>query len=130
MQNIEENPLPAGELALQTIAMPANTNANGDIFGGWLVSQMDLAAAILAGKIAKGRVATVAINDIAFMRPVYVGAVVSCHAEEISIGHSSIEINVEVWIPDRHTSEPSKVCDGTFVFVAIDNNGRTRKVPE
>jgi len=128
MSRIDEDPQPIGELELRTIAMPANTNPNGDIFGGWLVSQMDLAAGAAAAKIAKGRVATVAIDRMSFMVPVMVGAVVSCYCEVINTGRSSIEVNVEVWITAPQQREPLKVTEGVFIFVAIDNNGRTRQL--
>lgn len=124
----DDAPVPNGELALQTLAMPADTNANGDIFGGWLVSQMDLAAAIASLEIAKGRVATVAINGMVFLTPVHVGAVVSCYADVVEVGRSSIKINVEVWIKHKITNDPAKVTEGEFVFVAIDNDGKTRSI--
>lgn len=124
----DDAPTPAGELALQTIAMPADTNANNDIFGGWLVSQMDLAAATAAIKIAQGRVVTVAINSMVFLTPVHVGAVVSCYANVLEIGRSSIKINVEVWINHKVTHEPAKVTEGEFVFVAVDDRGSTRPI--
>ena len=89
MNDIDDTPLPQGDLALQTIAMPKDTNANGDIFGGWLLSQMDLAGAITAGDVADGRVATVAITGMAFLTPVHVGAVVSCYCDVLEIGRSS-----------------------------------------
>src|SRR5262245_16912702 len=97
MSSIDESPAPSGELALQTIAMPHDTNANGDIFGGWLLSQMDLAGGIAAGKLARGRVATVAIDSMVFLVPVKVGAVVSCHTQVLTVGRSSIQVRVEVW---------------------------------
>ncbi len=122
--------IPKGELAIQTLAMPASTNANGDIFGGWIVSQMDLAAGVLAKKIAQGRVATVAINSMTFLKPVHVGDVVSCHVELIKLGNTSMTINVEVWaVPATHT-EKYLVTDGVFVFVAIDDLGKPRQVPQ
>ena len=96
MTSIDDTPGPSGELALQTIAMPRDTNATGDIFGGWLLSQMDLAGSIAAAKLARGRVATVAIDRMSFMIPVKVGSVVSCHTEVIAIGRSSIQVQVEV----------------------------------
>ena len=130
MNDIDTTPLPQGELALQTIAMPKDTNANGDIFGGWLLSQMDLAGGIAAGEVAQGRVATVAIDGMAFLTPVHVGAVVRCYTDVLEIGRSSIRIMVEVWIDSKHDGEPIKVTEGEFVFVAIDENGRTRAVPE
>lgn len=123
------DPLPAGNLALQTIAMPADANFNGDIFGGWLVSQMDLAGAVTARKVARGRVATVAIDSMAFLRPVPIGSVVSCYTELLEVGRSSMKICVEVWITD-HNDHRAKVTEGQFTFVAIDETGRTRPVPK
>ena len=135
-------PAPSGKLISQTIAMPRETNANGDIFGGWLLSQMDLAGAILAGRIARGRVATVAISSMSFLNPVPVGAVVGCYAQTLSVGTSSIRILIEAWIDnasgdmdgdldlvDDQFAEQVKVTEGEFVFVAIDDNGNTRQVP-
>lgn len=128
MSDIDSAPIPQGELALQTIAMPKDTNANGDIFGGWLLSQMDMAGSITATEVAGGRVATVAISGMAFMTPVHVGAVVSCYCDVLEIGRSSIRIVVEVWINSKHDGEPIKVTEGEFVFVAIDEKGRTRGI--
>ena len=128
MNNINESPKPIGKLISQTIAMPRETNANGDIFGGWLVSQMDLAGAVTARARAKGRVATVAIDSMAFLRPVPVGAVVSCYTRMQDIGRSSMQILVEVWIVEDEGGL-AKVTEGHFTFVAIDENGRTRSVP-
>ena len=124
----DDIPQPQGTLALQTIAMPENANWNGDIFGGWLVSQMDLAGAVTARARAKGRVATVAIDSMAFLRPVPVGAVVSCYTRMQDIGRSSMQILLEVWIVEDN-GELAKVTEGHFTFVAIDQNGRTRAVP-
>lgn len=125
----EDMPKPAGELALQTIAMPADANANGDIFGGWLVSQMDLAGGVSAGRLAKGRVATVAIDSMAFIRPVAIGSTVSCYTQILNIGRTSMEILVEVWAQPMSDVEQRKVTEGKFTFVAIDQNRRTRPVP-
>ncbi|MEH6466495.1 MAG: acyl-CoA thioesterase [Porticoccus sp.] len=130
MTTINQPTQPRGVLTLQTIAMPRDTNVNGDIFGGWLLSQMDLGSSILAKRLAKGRVATVAISEMSFIRPVPVGAIVSCYSELIKVGRSSIAINVEVWINIESTNEPTKVTEGEFVFVAIDDEGKTRVVPE
>lgn len=124
----DEEPLPAGELALQTIAMPADANWNGDIFGGWLVSQMDLAGAVTARRVARGRVATVAIEGMAFLRPVPIGSVVSCHTQLADIGRTSMKIQIEVWI-GNHNENLAKVTEGQFTFVAIDGTGHTRPVP-
>ena len=119
-------PQPRGELAIQTIAMPADANWDGDIFGGWLVSQMDLAGAVCARKEAQGRVATVAIDSMAFLKPVPVGAVVSCYAGLLDVGRSSLRMRVEVWT--HHMGDVTKVTEGVFTFVAIDEQGRTRPV--
>ena len=128
MNDIDSTPVPHGELALQTVAMPADTNPAGDIFGGWLMSQMDIAGMVTASDVAGGRVATVAINGMLFLTPVHVGAVVSCYCDVLEIGRSSIRIVVEVWINSQHDGEPIKVTEGEFVFVAIDENGRTRAI--
>jgi acyl-CoA thioesterase YciA len=108
--------------------MPADTNPSGDIFGGWLLSRMDIAGMITAGEVAGGRVATVAVDSMAFLTPVHVGAVVSCYCDVLEVGRSSIRIVVEVWINSKHDGEPLKVTEGEFVFVAIDENGRTRAI--
>lgn len=130
----DDAPGPSGELALQTIAMPRDTNANGDIFGGWLLSQMDLAGGVAAGKVARGRVATVAIDRMSFLVPVKVGAVVSCYTQVLQVGRSSIQVRVEVWATTPRAewgagNTQTKVTEGTFVFVSIDENGRTRPIP-
>ena len=126
MSEIDEDPIPTGTLALQTLAMPADTNSSGDIFGGWLMSQMDLAGAILAQDYAEGRVVTVAVGGMTFLRPVPVGATVSCYAQALETGRSSIRTLVEVWIRSPSSKEVVKVTEGEFVYVAIDDNGRTR----
>lgn len=121
---------PVGELTIQTLAMPANTNANGDIFGGWIVSQMDLAAGVLAKKLAHGRVATVAINSMSFLRPVRIGDVVSCHVSLLKQGTTSMTLAVEVWSVPWTQNDKYLVTEGIFVLVAIDEHGKPRKVPE
>lgn len=121
---------PKGELAIQTLAMPADTNANGDIFGGWIVSQMDLAAGILAKKIAKGRVATVSIHSMSFLKPVHIGDVVSCYVSLQKMGNTSMTIAVEVWAFPATGNEPYLVTNGIFIFVAIDEQGKPRMVPK
>ena len=117
----------AGNLALQTLAMPRDTNANGDIFGGWLVSQMDLAAGITCRILAKGRCATVAIKDVAFLQPVRVGDRISCYGEVVSTGRTSMHIKIEVWsLAYEPIETKQKVAEGLFVFVAIDDEGKPR----
>jgi acyl-CoA thioesterase YciA len=123
-------PEPRGVLTLQTIAMPADTNANGDIFGGWLMAQMDLGSAVLAKERARGRVTTVAVEGMTFHRPVQVGDLVSIHAELVGAGTTSLKIGVEVWVTRIPDGGRLKVTAATFVFVAIDENGMKRPLPE
>ncbi len=127
--NDNSSPSPEGELVLQTVAMPRDTNPGGDIFGGWLMAQMDLAGGIAAGRIAQGRVATVAIDQMSFMVPVKVGSLVSCYTRLQSVGRSSIRIAIEVWIADPVSGKRHKVTEGLFIFVAINAQGRTRPIP-
>jgi len=129
MVTLDEDPTPNGELVLQTLALPRDTNSNGDIFGGWLMSQMDLGGAIAAREIARGRVTTVAAGSMAFLRPVPVGATVSCYCEILSVGRASIKTLVEVWVKQYDKNDQQKVTEGEFVYVAIDDNGRTRPIP-
>ncbi|MEM1276191.1 MAG: hotdog domain-containing protein [Pseudomonadota bacterium] len=121
---------PTGDVTLQTIAMPADSNANGDIFGGWLMAQMDLGASVMARMRAHGRVATVAVDAIQFLRPVKIGDVVSIHAEMQREGRSSMRIGIEVWISRHPYEEPIQVTEATFTFVAIDDQGKSRPLPE
>lgn len=116
---------PQGELVVRTIAMPQNTNPNGDVFGGWLMSQMDLGSGILASKTAKARVVTVAMEGLSFLEPVGVGDTVTCYARIESIGRTSMKIPVEVWVHRyRQHDKPVLVTRGVFVYVAIDDDGR------
>ncbi len=112
---------------LRTIAMPRDANPSGDIFGGWTVSQMDLAGATFAAKQAKGRVATVSIEAMEFLRPVSVGDEVSCYCSLIKAGETSLTVRIETWASARTgAGEPEKVTEGTFTFVAIDEHGKPR----
>ncbi|HYH23556.1 MAG TPA: acyl-CoA thioesterase [Azospirillum sp.] len=115
--------------ALRTIAMPADTNPNGDIFGGWLLAQMDLAGGVVALRRACGRVATVGIEAMTFHKPVFVGDEVSCFANVVKVGRTSIRVRVETWVRRHRTGEPVKVTEGEFTFVAIGDDGRPREVP-
>jgi len=119
---------PIGTLTLQTLSMPADTNPYGDIFGGWLLSQMDIAGAVLAQEVAQGRVTTVAISSMKFLNKVPVGALVSCYALLKRIGRTSITIEIEVWIKDFKTHQALIVTHGEFVYVAIDDKGQKRPV--
>jgi acyl-CoA thioesterase YciA len=126
----DDKPMPRGDLTLQVIPLPADTNANGDVFAGWLVKQMDLAAATMAGRISQGRNATVAMDRMEFLSPLRIGSQVGCYCELVDIGRSSMKISVEVWTLDRTAKNPRKVTEGLFVYVAIDEHGRIREVPE
>ena len=119
---------PHGELVLRTIAMPADANANGDIFGGWLVSQMDLGAAVLARDTAKSRVTTVAIDGMSFLLPVNVGDIVTCYAKLLGVGRSSMKIAVEVWVQRYSDRALHRVTEGNLTYVAIDNAGKPHPV--
>jgi acyl-CoA thioesterase YciA len=120
---------PLGEPALRAIAMPADANPSGDIFGGWLLAQMDLAGGSVAMQRADGRVATVAITGMTFHQPVFVGDEVSCYATIVKVGRSSITIAIESWARRHRGKGRVKVTAGTFTYVAIDANRRPRQVP-
>lgn len=119
---------PAGHPTIRTIAMPADTNPAGDIFGGWLMSQMDLAAGSVAALTSHGRSATIAVEGMKFLRPVKVGDEVSMYAELVSVGNSSMNIRVEAWRRERDQEASEKVTEATFTFVALDENGKARPV--
>ncbi len=120
---------PRGELAIRTLAMPADANAGGDIFGGWVLSQMDIAGGVSAARRARGRVATVAINAMTFHLPVYVGDVLCVYAEIEKSGRTSITMDLEAWVLRRQDGERVKVTEGRFVYVALDSEGRPRPLP-
>ena len=115
---------PCGDLSIRTLAMPADTNQNGDIFGGWLLSQMDVGGGIYASKIAKSRAVTVAIDAMNFRKPVYIGDVVSVHANTVRVGKTSITVHIEAWVMRRDETHSILVTDGNFTYVAIDDQGR------
>jgi acyl-CoA thioesterase YciA len=117
---------PAIPPVIRTIAMPADTNPEGDIFGGWLMSQMDLAGATLAFDLAKGRCATVAANEIIFLRPVFVGDEVSVFCEVKRVGNTSVTVAVEAWRRSRESPEAEQVTSGVFTYVAIGEDRRPR----
>ncbi len=125
----EPNGAPKGELMIRTVAMPADTNANGDIFGGWVMSQMDLAGGIAGVDRARGRVVTVAVDGMTFIRPVKIGDVLCVYAEVEHVGRTSMRIHVEAWARRFRTAERDKVTAASFTFVAIDDDGRPRPVP-
>lgn len=113
---------------VRTVLQPADMNGNGDIFGGWVLSQMDVAGGALAARVAKGRVATVAITAMAFVEPIKVGDMVSIYGDVSRIGRTSITIALETVVQRRHEDTDRRVTHGTFVFVAIDDEGQPRPV--
>ena len=120
---------PRGDLCTRTLAMPADTNANGDIFGGWLLSQMDIAGGVAASKIAKTRTVTVSIDAMNFRKAVYVGDLVSVHANLVRVGRTSMTIHLEAWVLRRKEMQPILVTDGNFTYVAIDEQGKPQPIP-
>lgn len=126
----EDQLTPRGEMITRTLAMPADANPHGDIFGGWVLGQMDVAGGLAAAFRAKGRVATVAVTGMAFHKPVLVGDVVACHAEIERVGTTSITVHVEVWVlrGGGGASRGLKVTQGVFTYVALDEKGKKRPV--
>lgn len=127
-QDIDEEPTPSGELMTRTLVMPSDTNPYGDVYGGWLMSQMDLAGSIKASNIANGRVTTVAVGDMVFLHPVPLGSTVCCYAEIEEVGRSSVRILVDVWLKTPGSSERKKLSECSIVYVAIDDHGSTRSI--
>lgn len=120
---------PRGVSSLQTIAMPSDTNWNGDIFGGWLVSQMDLAGSVAARRRANGRITTVAIDAMVFHHPVHIGDVITCYTTIEHVGNTSMKIRIEVWEESGPNCQTMKYTEGLFTYVAIDDAGKPRPVP-
>jgi len=120
---------PRGALTVRISAMPADTNANGDIFGGWVLSRMDQAGGIAAIERSRGRAVTITVEAMKFIRPVWVGDVLEVYTEVESIGRTSMKIHVEAWARRFQTSIHEKVTDANFTFVAIDDNGKPRPIP-
>ncbi len=126
----DETDKPSGELTLRTMAMPADTNAAGDIFGGWVLSQMDLAGGIAAGQRASARVVTIAVDGMKFIRPVHVGDVLCVYTDIIRVGNTSMEIKLEAWALRHRFGIREKVTEAQFTFVCVDDNGRPIPVPK
>ena len=123
---------PKGQLLSRTLAMPADSNANGDIFGGWIMSQLDLAGGILAKEISCGRIVTASVSSITFKKPVTVGDVVCCYGQCVKIGNTSMSIELEVWVKpilEDAVGDRFIVCEATFNYVAIDSEGAPRPIP-
>jgi acyl-CoA thioesterase YciA len=119
---------PRGDLCIRTLAMPADTNANGDIFGGWLLSQMDVGGGVMASKTAKSRTVTVAIEAMNFRKAVYVGDLVSVYATVVRVGRTSMTVHLEAWALRRREEKPILVTDGNFTYVSIDDDGRPQDI--
>ena len=122
---------PKGEAAIMTVAMPADANPMGDIFGGWLLSQMDIAGGVAASARAKGRTATIGVKEMEFHKPVKVGDRLTCYAEVTRIGRTSLTIAIEAWTTNHYRqTAPTKVTEGVFTYVALDEDGKPRPVPD
>ena len=119
---------PGGELCIRTLAMPADTNANGDIFGGWLLSQMDLGGGVFASKVAQSRTVTVAIEAMNFRKAVYVGDLVSVYANLVRVGRTSVTLHIEAWVLRRKEVLSILVTDGNFTYVSIDDQGHPQPI--
>ncbi|MBY5992634.1 acyl-CoA thioester hydrolase YciA [Ferrimonas balearica] len=128
---MSQNTAPEGELLLRTLAMPADTNANGDIFGGWIMAQMDMAGGLMAKQISRGRICTVAVDGMSFHRPVAVGDAVCVYGRVRRLGNSSMEVELEVWARPIAKDSDAHYCvtEAVFTYVAIDEAGRPRKLP-
>jgi len=120
---------PASAPLIKTVAMPADTNTAGDIFGGWVLSQMDIAGGIAAADHARARVATVGIEAMSFLKPVSIGDILSVYCQVTKVGHTSMAVAIEAWVQRKLSHELLKVTDGVFTFVALDETGRKTRVP-
>lgn len=121
---------PNGELVLRTLAMPDNTNPAGDIFGGWVLSQMDIAGGLIAKKLSKGRTVTIAVESMTFHKPIFVGDTVCCHVEVIKVGKTSIKTKIQTWVLRQYADDREKVTEGIFTYVAVNSDRTPRLVNE
>ncbi|HPE60582.1 MAG: acyl-CoA thioester hydrolase YciA [Thiothrix sp.] len=132
MTDTDDHNVPRGSMILRTLAMPGDTNPNGDIFGGWVLAQMDIAGGILAKELARGRVVTIGVDSMKFIRPVKVGDVVCCYGELIRTGSTSITLHLETWVKKVLSEQPEHrfmVTKAEFTYVAIDEHGKKRLLP-
>ena len=118
--------MPGGHAVLRTVAMPADVNSAGDVFGGWVLSQMDIAGGIVAGERASGRVATVAIEAMKFIRPVKIGDILCIFGDVVRVGTTSVAVRLDAWVVRGQGATNEKVTEGTFTFVALDEHGNKR----
>jgi acyl-CoA thioesterase YciA len=129
----EKGRQPRGLLALRAVAMPKDTNPSGDIFGGWILSHMDIAGGMLAREVARSRVVTVTVDKMVFKVPVHVGDTIAIYAELLQVGNSSMDIRLEVWakpFPGVYVAQRHLVTEGIFRYVAVDDQGKPRKIPD
>lgn len=123
---------PQGSLLLRTLAMPSDANVNGDIFGGWIMAQMDLGGGILAKELSQGRTVTVAVDAITFLKPVNIGDIVCCYGKCVKTGRTSMTIQIEIWVKkvlNQGISDKQCVCRACFTYVGVDEHGRPRPLP-
>lgn len=130
MSDKSRNAIPRGALAIRVLAMPANTNQNGDIFGGWLLGQMDIGGDITVARLSKSRCVTVAVDEMSFHKPVCVGDVVCIHVDVLHVGRTSAKLDIEAWVIRQNEVDPIQVAQGKFTYVAIDDAGRPKAIAE
>lgn len=119
---------PKGKLTIRTVPMPADTNSSGDIFGGWVLSQMDIAGGIAAAEVVQNRVVTVAVEAMTFIAPIKVGDILCVYCDVGRVGNTSIAIHMEAWVLRRFTPGRAKVTEGTFVYVSLGEDGQKKKI--
>lgn len=119
---------PRGELAIKTECMPADTNPAGDIFGGWLLSEMDIAGSMVSKRLANNRTVTIAIRSMEFIQPVFVGDILSCYVDVIKVGNTSIQTHIEAWVARQFTDEEILATEGDFVYVSVDENRKPKPI--
>jgi len=129
-RRVDDDQATCGRLTTRTVAHPKDTNPSGDIFGGWVLSQMDIAAGIAAGQRAQARVVTVALEGMSFIRPVKVGDILGVYTSVVHVGTTSVDIHVEAWVRRDRIGKREKVTEGRFRFVALDDEGRPKPVPD
>ncbi len=129
-QASEESKEPVGELAIRVLAMPENTNPAGDIFGGWVLSQMDIAGGLVTKKISKGRTVTVAVESMTFHLPVLVGDTMCCYVELIKKGRTSMTVKIESWVSREYNNDREKVTEGIFTYVSVSSDRKPRPIDE
>jgi len=130
MKTATDKTEPIGELAIRVLAMPENTNPAGDIFGGWVLSQMDIAGGAVSKKHTKGRTVTVAVESMVFHKPVLVGDILCCYVEVLKVGRTSIKVNIETWVDRQYESIRERVTEGIFTYVAVCPKGTPRVIAE